>query len=221
MMPVRVYKQLYRCALEAPDGDMLEIGAAHGAASISLGLGLRDANRPFRLFAIEKCEGGSRDAYGSSEVNRRILEGNVARYDLAGHVEILTVDLSHHEVRQSTEGHIRGPLALILHDADGELYRDFMLFYNLLRPGATVIIDDLPVDQAAYRSSMDSARTRKFVKARIYTDHFVGKGLIEPMFQIRHTLFARKPVNIVRDTQFSQAELNVLRESIAKATNHS
>jgi len=139
MLPVRTYERIYRNALAAPPGDIVEVGTAHGAATVCLALALKDSGRPGKVHTFEKIIGGSREAFGGIDENTRIIRRNLDRFGVADRVELIIGDVRDEAPEMTGRLNI-GALFL---DADGRLERDFGLFFDRLTVGGLVIIDDV------------------------------------------------------------------------------
>ena len=217
MMRTREYQLLYLHARRARPGDLLEIGAGHGASSICLGLGLKDAGKPGRLFTVEKGEGGSRSRYGSKEDNTRILLRNVAACGLADRVTLIDQRLGSAQASLGEVSWPSGGFSLLFIDADGELGRDFGLFYERLVPEAFIVIDDyLLVPPTVLAARATGGHRAKFVKTRLWVDHFIESGLLVPLEMSGHTLFAVKPddapgINVIDEGRVGTELDNLLR----------
>lgn len=216
MIHSRTYKRIYRAALRAPDGNFLEIGAGSGTSTVCLALALRDRESARRLFTIEKFEGGSRDRIGGKTENLALLESNLAAYDVASRVRILDLRLDLKRDPAVFRARVEPPLALMFLDADGEVWRDFSIFYNALVPGAPIIVDDYPRTAPAARSAARSPRERKRFTTRLQLDHLTARGLFEPRRQSVDTIFGVKPAGVREPATFDPAEYRELRRQLGE-----
>jgi predicted O-methyltransferase YrrM len=184
MLAPEEYKLLYHYSQDVAEWNMLEIGAGHGASTISLALGIRESESDSRLFTFEKGEGGSRDRYGDKETNIRILRNNLREFEVSKHVQLLTQRLTRDggvpdTVRQAA------PFGLIFIDADGQLDRDFELLYELLLPGGLVIVDDYNPTYNNEKSLQTFALINLFkekgllIERETYSNLFVGHKPIQ------------------------------------------
>lgn len=89
MLSPRVYETIYRRLRDLPeDGAVLEIGAAKGAATITLAWAMIESGKRGEVVAVEKCEGGSwRDS--PQAANRARLEGNLRAAGVADRVRLV------------------------------------------------------------------------------------------------------------------------------------
>lgn len=134
-----VYREIYLNALNAPPGNIIDIGPAQGGSSISLCLGIKEAgNENSKVYSIEKGEGSDALASKEKNINESVLVSNIRKYGLAGFSEVLMGDVK--EVSHMVPSPM--PVSGIFIDADGALDRDFNLFFNQMTDNAFVIIDD-------------------------------------------------------------------------------
>jgi predicted O-methyltransferase YrrM len=151
MLSPVVYRELYRLARDAPDLDIIEIGGAAGAGSIALALGVKESGKRSGVIVAEKLEGGSRVEFGDRSSNQQIIEENFRKFGVLDQVRFFP-----HEVTMENGGEVSalfrsGEIAVLVHDADGRVDRDFFLFWPLLRDGCAIVIDDYADEPAKYR----------------------------------------------------------------------
>lgn len=206
MLAPAVYERIYEAAKAAPiDGcDMVEVGAAHGAATIAIASALQGhGSVEGRLFSFERAEGGSRARYGGKAENVRILKDNLARYDVGPVVQLLIGDVQ--ELYPKAGGD--GSLALLMLDADGAIDRDFRLFYNRLSPGSPIIIDDC---QEWVKLKRRGGRTVSIDLKHVLTHElvtlYVSEGLLEEDETRQGTFFGRKPNSVTDPIDFTQLD---------------
>jgi predicted O-methyltransferase YrrM len=212
MIHSRTYRRIYREALRAPAGHFLEIGAGSGTATVCLALALAHRGSPHRVYTIEKFEGGSREQIGGRPENLALLQSNLAAYGVAERVRILDLRLSRDEDPAAYRALVEPPLALLFLDADGEVWRDFRIFYDCLVPGAPIIVDDYPARQPDPAQDPRTPRLRKQLATRAQLDHLVRRGLFEPRRQSVDTIFGVKPEAIRAPVAFDPAEIEALRQ---------
>ena len=136
MLSIDVYQEMYFAAQKVIENStLLEIGTAHGAATISLALGTNSKNK---IVSIDKISGGSRDRYGSLDENKKIIESNFRYFGVEKKIDFYVGTSS--EIALLLDEKMKFSMLLI--DADGAIDRDFELFYNKLLPGSSIIIDD-------------------------------------------------------------------------------
>ena len=69
MLNPKTYKALYEEVRALPDLPFVEVGAASGAGTISIGWAFADSGKRAKILSVEKCEGGSRTRYGGYSDN--------------------------------------------------------------------------------------------------------------------------------------------------------
>lgn len=220
MLSKEIYYELMKRASEALPGNMLELGAAHGAGTVSIARGIKKANSNAILYSFEKCCGGSRDRYGDKETNVRILNDNIEHFDCSSIVKIIT-DKVGKEALKKRNLPITPPLSLIFIDADGALDRDFLLFYNMLVPGADIIIDDYENKKALNFAVGTTNPLGKEYTTYKFINYFLKKGFIEKRendFQLSsghdNTLFFIKPETITEPVEFNEKDFTRIRKNI-------
>lgn len=181
MLSERVYQRIYETARDAPSGSFVEVGAAHGAGTVTLAHALRDGGRHnAKVYSFEKIVGGSREKFGDFEQNRKIIEDNISKFDLTDTIEMIFGDVGAEHVRVAADE----PISLLMLDADGRLDRDFGFFFDRLAPSAPIIIDDVSchVRAKCLSKTFETHHLRIDQKHRI-SDLLVGlfrhHGLIE------------------------------------------
>ncbi|MEO0643926.1 MAG: hypothetical protein AAFY47_11010, partial [Pseudomonadota bacterium] len=92
-----------------------------------------------RVYTFEKIVGGTREAYGGVDENTRIIRANFDHFGVADRIELTIGDV---EDCAKVVPHDQ-PIGLLCLDADGAIDRDFALFYDQVRAGAPVVIDDV------------------------------------------------------------------------------
>lgn len=180
MLPKDVYSNIHDAALSTPSSDFIEVGAAHGGGTVTLALALKTRGNPnHKVYSFEKIVGGSREKFGSIDQNKRIIDGNLRKFGVEDHVEMLYGDVRDecHRIPEGTD------LGLMMLDADGRLDRDFALFFDRLAPGAPVIIDDVHA-RARVKRIKGLARQhlridQKHRISKMLVDLFTERGLIE------------------------------------------
>ena len=180
MLSPAVYGRIYELAKNAPGESFIEVGAAHGAATICLGSALRDSCRAGKVYSFEKITGGSRERFGSFDTNKRIIEENIAFFGLGDRIVMnygLVEDLA-------TVIPERADFGLLMLDADGRIDRDFSLFFDKLADNAVMIIDDV-APQVRVKTASGSLNARRvFVDQKhrlsnLLVDFFTRQGMIE------------------------------------------
>ena len=138
MLPLDVYQRIYEEARQTTEGDVVEVGTAHGAATVCLALGLMATGRAARVHTIDRLEGGSRAQFGGFEDNRRILERNLHTFGVTDFVRVWAGDVR----EQSPLLPLDNGIGLLMLDADGQIDRDILGFSHRLMATSRIVIDD-------------------------------------------------------------------------------
>ena len=146
MLPDSVYAALWDCAADAPGPNVVEVGTAHGAATIALALGRRDAGLTVAIRTVDRLEGrfSSRSRFGSVEQNKAIVLRNFAAAGVADCISLFVGTSDEF----AASGECPQQIHLLMLDADGRIDRDLLHFYESLASNAVIVIDD--VDRELY-----------------------------------------------------------------------
>lgn len=217
MLPTRVYHRLYEEARKAGEGLLVEVGTAHGAGTVCLARGVREQRTEgaAAVHTFEKIVGGSREKYGGVEENIRIIEDNFRRFGVEETVQLHVGDVR--EKHDAIPGDAR--ICLMLLDSDGCIDRDFRLFYDRLKPGGSIVIDDYD-DKVIARKICDGRRfvDQKLKLTKGLVDLLVAKRFLEPDFElVGQTVFARKPNKAKSITNLSFAAVTEVYRSLVFA----
>jgi len=191
---VSVYREIYARTLVLPDYDIVEIGGAAGAGSVSFALALKDSGKKSNVVVVEKCEGGSRNRYGGYAENLQIIQNNFASFNVADKCTLFPHYLTM-ENRGEAISLIRTEfIAALGCDADGRIDRDFSAFWPKLMPNALIVIDDFPkaLQPRSRRRYLRSGRV-KHVLTYDLLNKFIEWGLFQPAKRIAETIFGYKP----------------------------
>ena len=138
MLAPSVYQAIYETAYSAPDGDILEIGTAHGAATIALAQGMKDAGKNGRILTIDKITGGSRERYGDVATNEAIIRDNFRQFGVDSMIRFYIGESQQCAKDLPDDMHI----SVLMLDADGAIDRDLRLFMDYCHYDTRVIMDD-------------------------------------------------------------------------------
>jgi precorrin-6B methylase 2 len=197
MLSPLIYRRVYEAALHSGGGMIVEVGTAHGAATVALALGLRDSEKHGRVITFGR---------GASDTVKR----NLKVFGVEDLVEVLTGDVAYtaSAVPEGTE------ISVLMLDADGRIDRDFLQFFNQLAPHGTLIIDDYADVVRVHRVSLSTVQIdAKMRLTYLLLSHFKSKGIISAGRQFRHTYFGEKLCG--PNYQFDLAEiLEVYRQIV-------
>jgi predicted O-methyltransferase YrrM len=199
MLSPNIYRRVYELARAAPTADVVEVGAAHGAATIAIGAAMKEKHAAHKLYSFEKILGGSREKFGGIDANLAILRANLEYFGVSNEVEILIGDVAQLHFQAGGEC----ALGFLMLDADGAIDRDFGLFYNRLLPGSPIVIDDCE----------EWVKIKRIGRRRIGVDlkhlltfHlvelFVELGLLIELERVEGTFFGKKPESATDPVEF-------------------
>ncbi len=206
-----VYKTIYEQCRQLPDLDIIEIGGATGAGSIALAWGMKESNKQSRLIVVEKCEGGTRSDVGGYTENLALIQEHFKQFDTGDKITLfpheLTFDNGHEVISLVNTKEI----AALIHDADGRIDRDFFLFWNLLKPGGLIIVDDYanepkykPISERHPQGGTKSVMTYRLL------NQMIQWGLFKTSKKIGKTIFGYKPA----DADYSRFDLEICNQII-------
>ena len=230
-----IYEKLYLAVLNATEGDVIDIGPAQGASSISCALALQEKRSKSKVYSIDRFkQSAALESFDSIEQNVKRLRENLKRFNVEDYVEIVVADRDELPEREC--------IGVIFIDADGAIDRDLKKYYNNLQEGGVIVVDDFE------RILNIQAKTR-FLKwqrqeqinsylrmlgisdlinytplGKQYTIYEIVNFLIEQQYieaveVLDGTLFARKTAKGLRYDDRTDMELFRIRESILKEYN--
>jgi L-amino acid N-acyltransferase YncA/predicted O-methyltransferase YrrM len=163
---VLIYHFAKTCA-----GQIVEIGAFTGAATIAAALGTRDSGKQKTVIAIEPGGSVKHKRLGTKNILRD-LESNLGKHGMAETVTLIK-DYSFAPATISTIERALGSekIGLFILDADGNVQRDIALYGDKLADGCWMIIDD-------YYGPSDNT---KVTPTRAEVDALVWAGSLEPL----------------------------------------
>jgi predicted O-methyltransferase YrrM len=186
MLPIEVYAEIFRRGQVSKGGTFVEIGTAHGAATIALGLGAIESKYPFHIYTVDPFSGkfSSRTRYGTVEQNERIVQELLRRFGVDSYITVVTGVSS-----DLIERHPIESIDILLLDADGRIDRDLALFYSRLSAKAQVIVDDLAGLTHVSNSNGMLVLDQKQHVAKCLTDKFTSIGVLRQEMKIHDTGF--------------------------------
>src|SRR5947207_13622643 len=152
-------------------GNILEIGAFIGGATIAAAFGVCDSDRRKKLIAIEPGGSVKHKRLGTRNILRN-LERNLAREGVADLVTLIKGQSFKPEtisaVRQTLGS---DQIGLLILDADAAKRRDIDCYRDKFADGGWMVIDDIYGADA----------NEKITPSRADVDAFVAEGLLEPL----------------------------------------
>jgi predicted O-methyltransferase YrrM len=213
MLPKSVYSELFELSSRVGGGNYLEVGTAHGAATIALALGAKEAGCSVAIHTIDRLGGmfSSRSRYGSTDDNRAIVEGNFKFAGVADYISLF-VGSTQEFVAQ---GRCPRNINLLMLDADGMIDRDLAYFYNLLSPGDPIVIDD--IDDGIFLGQTANGTRYIDLKHRL-TSLLLSTFVSEKYLTIektRHaTAFCRRRERSLDPEEFGRLAISCYRELV-------
>lgn len=197
MLSPAIYQHIYETALISEGGLMVEVGTAHGAATVALALGLRDSGRSGRVVTFGR---------GRSEIVKR----NLRDFGVEHLVEVVTGDVGETASAVLPDAKI----SVLMLDADGRIDRDFVEFFNRVVPHGTIIIDDCVDVVQLHRTGFSSMGIdAKMRLTYLLLSYFKSKGIISMGCQLRHTYFGEKLCNSPYEFELAEI-LEIYRQLI-------
>lgn len=189
MLGVEVYEKIYWSARQMSGRDVVEVGTAHGTATIAAALGLMERYSEGRVYTVDRLEGGSRSVYGGRSENHNIVLENLSHYSVATHVELVVGGAEELPKTLPDDAEV----GLLILDADGRIHRDIVNFWSRLPMGATLVIDDYePIVMVKHSSRRAVQVDAKKLLTYELANELVGANAIRKIEVLDNTLFAEK-----------------------------
>ena len=207
MLTAKVYLEIYNRAKQLPEGNIVEVGTCHGSVTIALALGIKESFIEGRVYSFDKLTGGNRKQFGDEKDNLKIVLDNFKKYHVKDYITMI-VGYVEDEYEKNADEIGRNLTALIL-DADGRIDRDFRYFYNALKPGALIVIDDYE-DKVKIKYDKSNAVLDVDMKHKLtyeLVNLFKKAGLLEVEYSMGKTVFAKKPDNITHFVNFNDYDV--------------
>lgn len=213
MLPESVYCDLWELSSRIDGGTYLEVGTAHGAATIALALGAKEAGHSVAIHTIDRLGGkfSSRSRYGSPADNRAIVEENFKFAGVADYISLFVGSTEEFVL----QGNCPRRLNLLMLDADGMIDRDLAYFYNLLPPGAPIVIDD--IDEGIYLGQTANGTRYIDLKHRLTSlllSTFVSQQYLMIEKTMHATAFCRRRERSLDPEEFHRLAISCYRELV-------
>ena len=121
MLSPKVYARIYEATMRGPDLDVLEIGAARGAATIVIAKALMSSEKRAKVVAVEKFSGGSNVDFGGKDENLARIRALFDFYGVTHKVTIFAHYLTGENAEEVKALISTEQIGLLLIDADGRL----------------------------------------------------------------------------------------------------
>jgi predicted O-methyltransferase YrrM len=168
MLGIDAIVMLYHCA-KVSVGDILEVGAYTGGATIAMAMGVRDSATPKKIISIERGCSVEHPRVGTKD-SFKDLQKNLKRFGFFDQVTLIngrsfdpdTIAMVHR---------FSGPrsIGLFVFDADANVRRDINCYSDLFSDRCWIAIDD-------YLGGAD-----KSGKLHMQVDELVSAGRLEPL----------------------------------------
>ncbi len=176
------YSMLHREALAllkffagSTPGGILEIGPYVGGSTVAMAKGVSEAGPPTSKRPFVTVEAG-----GSYEEHRNIptsdivadLRKHLAEAEVSDRVKVVVGRSDDPVVMAEVDRGLNGEkIGLFVIDADGDVERDFGIYFERCRPGCVVIVDDYYSHKGAIH---------KMDKTKPVVDRLTEEGVLEP-----------------------------------------
>jgi predicted O-methyltransferase YrrM len=209
MLALDVYERLYDIGSKLGSGLFLEVGTAHGAATISLALGAKSAGSDFKIITVDPFGGifSSRTRYGSVEDNIKIVRNNFVHFDVDSYVTVIA-GTSANLIRDERVSGVK----FLMVDADGRIDRDLALLFPILSDDATIVLDD--IDGAVFSTHINNRPMldQKHRIANLLVDEFLKSGILREPERLGDTGFYKK--GVARPEEIERLSLSAYRELV-------
>ena len=217
MLPLEVYERLYELAYHSEGGTFVEIGTAHGAATIALALGAKEGGHAFRIYTVDPFGGkySSRSAFGTVDDNVAFVREQFDKFGVAEYIEIVVGNssalLRDHDVKD---------IKLLFLDADGRIDRDLANLYNRLSEGCNIAIDDIDDHVHAIELNGISLLDQKHRLGALLVKRFIAHDLLSPESTVQATGFFKKGKADAASDEILLAGLPAYRELVFADISH-
>jgi predicted O-methyltransferase YrrM len=211
MLPLEVYQRLFEIGRASSGGTFVEIGTAHGAATIALALGALESRKPFHIFTADPFAWKRlmRSKFRSVQDHVNFVRSQFVKFNVNDHITI-TIGGCDDLLRSHR---IAGVNILIL-DADGRIDRDLAALYDRLSPGCKIMIDD--VDDNVYVTDYvtDTVIDQKHRLSYLLAERFQAVGLLQREGVVQDTAFFTKGTAQLTGDDISRLALSAYRELV-------
>ena len=212
MLPIEVYYHIFESARRANGGNFVEIGTAHGAATIAMALGAKASGKPFHIYTADPFAGrySSRAEFGTPDENIRHV---LAQFQEYGVRDVISLAVGNCETLLN--GNDIRKIAFLLIDADGRIDLDLLQLYERLEPGAAVVVDD--VDEGVFLRCAADRTYFVDLKHRItclLLKWMEEKEYLTNRYTIHSTAFCVRGSRSMDQMQFAQLALEAYRQLV-------
>lgn len=187
MMRADVYEAIYNLAITASNPNFVELGTAHGAATVCLAHAISDVfDGEGVIHTIDRFEKNGKPKYMGSD-NLEAATAAISHFGFASLVNILAGDVTEMSAKVPNMS-----IGLLMLDMDGRIDRDLKTFFDRLEDGAPIIIDDcadrvrVKANTKGYR--IDQKHRLTYLLTKSATEH----GLLVHTDTVYQTWFGKK-----------------------------
>jgi Methyltransferase domain len=143
LLPPPIYRKLFDIAYSSGGGTFVEIGTAHGAATIALALGAQASQKPFHIYSVDPFSGrfSSRVKFGSVNENVRFVLAQFEKYGVSKNIDLVVGGCE-----DLLRSHQVDCISVLCLDADGRIDRDLSHLFEKLAPRCKIVIDVIDDD---------------------------------------------------------------------------
>jgi predicted O-methyltransferase YrrM len=190
----------------------VEIGTAHGAATIALALGARESGRPFRVYTVDPFSGkySSRTRFGSVEENVAFVRQQFRSFGVDEHITLVVGD-SRSLVQELGD---QSSVGFLLIDADGRIDRDLELLFDRLDEDAVIVIDDIDDKTFIHQTDGRMVVDQKHRIAYLLTAQLLNQGFLTEQVRIGGTGFYAKGKPAASAARIAEIALSAYRELV-------
>lgn len=209
MLAPAIYRRLYETAFNAPDGYIVEIGTAGGAATASLALGLQHAGKSGRVVTVDR--GRRRTGGGDPARYREGVQASLRHYGVEDRVDLVIGEAA--DAVKTVPA--SAAISVLMIDADGAIDRDLKAFFDRVIPGGDIVIDDcLDVVRVHRTGLFDVTVDAKMRLTQLLLSYFKQKGLLSEGTQIKDTYFGKKIQDFAQAGITDEAIIEIYRQLI-------
>jgi glycosyltransferase involved in cell wall biosynthesis len=186
MLAIEVYRKLFDIGLNSDGGTYVEVGTAHGAATVALALGGIESQRPFHIYTVDPFSGkySSRTKCGGVHENIAFVNAQFEKFGVSKCITVVAgcsqdlVDL-----------HVISDIKILILDADGRIDRDLAVLIERMSSDCKIIIDD--IDDVVYTSSIKGGVLvdQKHRISHLLTERLLAEGVLRQEGVLHNTAF--------------------------------
>lgn len=191
LLPAEVYSELYQIVAKTKPHTILEVGTAHGGATIAMALAAQSTNGNCRIFTIDTLESlddipSSRAKFGNRIANKEIVERNFENAGVSDLIELFVGRSEEFPAEQKLS-----KIDILVLDADGRIDRDLILYKDYLSDDTVIIIDDIDGGPKLSRSLNNLSIDLKHVAVQSLLKQLTTNQIIHVDYVVKNTAICR------------------------------